>query len=183
MRKLTLEELDSSRPKLEEIQTNPFPVYVVVDNMRSLWNVGSIFRTSDGARISKIYLCGITGKPYRKEIEKTSLGAEYFVPWEYIKNSEEIVKKLKSEGVFIVLLEQTDKSIDLRKAEIKFPVCLVIGHERNGVSDEILKYADMSVEIPMFGVKHNLNVAVAYGIAVYELIKKYQDSKIQKFQD
>ena len=177
MRKLTLEELDKSRPDLSEIQMNPFPIYVVLDNIRSLWNVGSIFRTSDGVRISKLYLCGITGKPPRKEIEKTSLGAEYFVPWEYVENPVDVVKKLKSEGVFIIVLEQTDKSIDLKKAEIKFPVCMVVGHERIGVADEILEYADMSVEIPMYGIKHNLNVAVAFGIAVYELAEKLKNDK------
>ena len=172
MRKLTLEELDKSRPDLSEIQMNPFPIYVVLDNIRSLWNVGSIFRTSDGVRISKLYLCGITGKPPRKEIEKTALGATDTVPWEYVQDARTLITKLKADGIKICVLEHTNESknyISLTKKD--FPLCLVVGGEISGVSKNIVTQADCAIEIPMFGMKQSLNAAVAYGIAVFEFVR------------
>ena len=174
MRKLTLEELDQSRPSLENVQTHPFPVSVVLDNIRSLWNVGSIFRTSEGARVTKLYLCGITPRPPRSEIAKTALGAEDLIPWVGLSETSPAIQDLKREGNQIVILEQTDKSIDYRAFHPRFPLALVLGHERIGVSDDVISLADFSIEIPMFGLKHNLNVAVAYGIAVYQLLRQYQ---------
>jgi tRNA G18 (ribose-2'-O)-methylase SpoU len=147
------------------------PIRVVLDNIRSLNNVGSIFRTSDAAGIEKIYLCGITGKPPRVEIHKAALGAEQSVPWEYFENPVEIIQKLKDEGLQIVILEHTDQPELYHKVKYEFPLCLVVGHEITGVSDEVVELADMAIEIPMFGMKQSLNVAVAYGIAVYEIIR------------
>ncbi len=145
---------------------------VLLDNVRSLYNVGSIFRTSDAAGVEKIYLCGITGKPPRAEIHKAALGAEKSVPWEYFENPAGIVQQLKRDGFKIVVLEHTDQPRLYHEVNYEFPICLVVGHEITGVSDEVVALADLAIEIPMFGIKQSLNVAVAYGIAVYEIIKQ-----------
>ena len=153
-----------------------FPIYALLDNVRSLYNVGSIFRTSDGARLSKLFLCGYTPHPPRKEIDKTSLGATATVPWEYRKDAGELASKLKSEGIKICLLEHTSESIPyhyIRKTD--FPLCLVVGNELTGISKEIIPHADMAVDIPMFGLKQSLNVAVAYGIALFDLVRTLQE--------
>ncbi len=146
-------------------------IYTLVENVRSLYNVGAIFRTADGAGVGKIFLAGITGRPPHREIRKVALGAEESVPWEYCPDSMEVVKKLKQENVQIVVLESTENSVLYDKANYSFPVCLVVGHEYNGVSDEVIQQADMVVKIPMQGMKISLNVAVAYGISVYEIVK------------
>ncbi len=146
-------------------------VYILLNNIRSLHNVGSIFRTSDGAGVKKLFLCGQTGYPPREEIAKTALGAEEIVPWEYYIDPIDCIKKLKKEGIQIVALEQTSKSIDYKKLKPKYPICLVVGHEIDGVSKEILELCDEAIEIPMHGEKQSLNVSVAFGIAIYELAK------------
>jgi len=146
-------------------------IYVLLNNIRSLHNVGSIFRTSDGAGVKKIFLCGQTGYPPREEISKTALGAEDCVPWEYYIDPLDCIKMLKKKGIRIVALEQTKKSVDYRKLKPKYPLCLIVGHEIDGVSDKILKLCDSIIEIPMKGKKQSLNVSVAFGIAVYELAK------------
>ena len=146
-------------------------IYVLLNNIRSLHNVGSIFRTSDGARVKKIFLCGQTGYPPREEITKTALGAEECVPWEYYIDPIDCIKKLKKRGIRIVALEQTKKSIDCTKFKPKYPLCMVVGHEIDGVQDKILSLCDAVIEIPMYGKKRSLNVSVAFGIAVYELVK------------
>lgn len=133
--------------------------------------MGSIFRTSDGAGVKKIFLCGQTGYPPREDITKTAIGAEEVVPWEYYIDPIDCIKKLKKKGVKIVALEQTPKSIDYKKFKPKYLTCLVVGHEIDGVSDEILDLCDAAIEIPMKGKKQSLNVSVAFGIAVYELTK------------
>ncbi len=150
-----------------------YPIYGLIENVRSLHNVGSMFRTADGAGISKLYLTGITGCPPREQIRKTSLGAEESVAWEYCASSGEIVDKLKSEGVAIITLEHTDQSIDYFRADFQFPACLVVGHEHRGVSEELLRKADLAIEIPMRGIKQSLNVSVAFGIAAYQLAHYY----------
>lgn len=173
MRKLTHEEIGKKRLSLEElINMCRNPVYVLCDNIRSIYNVGSIFRTSDAARIKKLFLTGYTPYPPRPQIEKVALGATQSVPWEYINNPVEIVQKLKSDGVVIASLELTDKSkkyYDVVKND--FPLCLVLGNELSGVSGTLIELSDMSLEIPQFGYKHSMNVAVAYGIAVFEMVK------------
>jgi len=146
-------------------------IYVVVDNIRSSENVGSIFRTSDALGIDKIFLCGISPTPAHERVAKTALGAEKTVPWEYHKQTWRLLKKLKKQDIFIVALEQASQSISLEKFNPKFPLVLLIGHEVKGVSPSALKLADAIIEIPMLGQKESLNVAVAFGIAGYEINK------------
>ncbi len=146
-------------------------IFVLLNNIRSLHNVGSIFRTSDGAGVKKVYLTGQTGYPPREEITKTAIGAEKVVPWEYYIDPIDAIKKLKKKGVQIVVLEQTEKSVDYKKFKPKYPLCLVVGHEIDGVSDEILELCDSAIEIPMCGKKQSLNVSVAFGVAVYQIAK------------
>lgn len=145
------------------------PVSALCENIRSLYNVGSIFRTSDGAGIEKLYLCGYTGYPPRREIDKTALGSVESVPWEYRPNQFEVVRDLKERGVTIVALEQGDRSVPYDEARYRFPLCVVLGNEVSGVTGELLARADLAVDIPMRGTKHSLNVSVAYGILVYHL--------------
>lgn len=179
MRKLTNPEIKQSRKSLLNIgEYERNPIYVICDNIRSIFNVGAIFRASDGAFIKKLFLTGYTPHPPRKEIEKVALGATLSVPWEYRKDPVELVKELKNEGIKICVLEITDEGNlfwNLKKQD--FPLCLVIGNEIIGIAKEIIDLADISIEIPMLGMKQSLNVSVAYGIAVYEMVKKvsYED--------
>lgn len=131
-----------------------------------------MFRTSDGAGVERLYLCGETGIPPRPEIAKTALGAEESVPWEYWMDAKECIVKLKADGVRMVALELGPKSVDYRKVEVGGPVCLVVGSEVDGVPAEILRLCDDSMQIPMRGIKESLNVSVAFGIAVYELARQ-----------
>ncbi len=173
MRKLSHSEIKADRKDLTNIQEfKRNPVYVLCDSIRSIFNVGAIFRASDGAFIEKIFLCGYTPYPPRKEIEKVALGATLSVPWEYVKDPIEVVKRLKADGINICSLELTDKPKmvwDLKKED--FPLCLVLGNEINGVSKELIDESDFSVELPMQGIKQSLNVSVATGIALYEMIR------------
>ena len=174
MKKIAYLDLINKSPSSFEVKKKlRRPVRVILDNVRSLHNVGSIFRTSDAAGVEKIYLCGITGKPPRAEIHKSALGADKSVDWEYYKNSIEVIHRLKAEGFKIVVLEHTNQPQSFHQVKFEFPMCLVVGHEIVGVSDEIVELADLAIEIPMFGVKQSLNVSVAYGIAIYEIIKKW----------
>ncbi|MBI2057825.1 MAG: RNA methyltransferase [Candidatus Yanofskybacteria bacterium] len=155
-------------------------IYLVLHNIRSAYNVGSIFRTADGAGISKIYLCGITPNPKDEpKIAKTSLGAEKHVPWERYKQTWRLLEKLKEQKVKITALEQSKDSIDYRKFKPKFlpagrqvHLALVVGNEVKGLSKKILKYCDKIIEIPMYGKKESLNVSVAAGVALYEITKQ-----------
>jgi tRNA G18 (ribose-2'-O)-methylase SpoU len=172
MRKLTHNEIAQKRFTLDTLEKEPrFPIYVLLDNIRSLYNVGSIFRTSDGARISKLFLCGYTPHPPRKEIEKTALGATKSVPWEYVKDPVQAINTLKERGVKICILEHTNRSIPYDSlTKNHFPLCLVVGNEITGVSKDIIALGDLSVEIPMHGIKQSLNASVAYGIAVFQFV-------------
>lgn len=174
MRKLTHSEIESTRKKPEEINNyERNPIYILCDNIRSIFNVGAIFRTSDAAFIKKLYLTGYTPYPPRKEIEKVALGATETVPWEYYKDPLEIILKLRKDNIKIFVLEITDKkNLIWNFKSDDFPVCLVLGNEINGVSKEIIEIADNSFEIPMYGMKQSLNVSVAYGVAVFEMIRK-----------
>ena len=145
------------------------PVSVVLDNIRSLDNVGSIFRTADGAGIEKLWLCGITGFPPQGKIARTALGAEESVAWEYAKDVAGVVRDHKARGFKVVLLEQIQQSLVYDEYMPDGPVCLVVGNEVDGISDEVVKLADVALEIPMAGVKNSLNVAVAFGVAVFHL--------------
>ena len=174
MRKLSHKEIARQRYTIEQLKEEKrFPVYVLLDNIRSLYNVGSIFRTADGARAAKLFLCGFTPYPPRKEIEKTALGATQTVPWEYHKDPIALLNHLKSEGIRICALEHTDKSIPYYELSGEtFPICLIVGNEITGISKELITEADIAVDIPMYGMKQSLNAAVAFGIAIFEFVKK-----------
>lgn len=146
-------------------------LYVICHNIRSLHNVGSIFRTADGVGVSRIYLCGWTGVPPRKEISKVALGAENFVPWEKHFQTARLIKKLKKEGVKIIALEQTKKSVRYDKFKSRFPLALILGEETKGLPKKILNLCDAAIEIPMAGKKESLNVSVAFGIAAYKILE------------
>jgi tRNA G18 (ribose-2'-O)-methylase SpoU len=144
----------------------------MLDNIRSLYNVGSIFRTSDGARVQELLLCGYTPTPPRKEIEKTSLGATATVPWSHFADPLDAVRYAKAGGATVCVLEHTTHSVPyhtVRKED--FPVCIVVGNEITGVSTPVIAAADRAIEIPMYGIKQSLNAAVAYGIALFELAR------------
>ena len=177
MRKLTHDEIARQRlPKERLQQAERFPIYALLDNIRSLYNVGSMFRTSDGALIRKLFLSGYTPHPPRKEIEKTALGSTETVPWEYYKTASDCVAAIRKEGAKLCVLEHTTKSIpyyDIRKSD--FPICLVVGNEITGISPEVVAAADLAIEIPMYGMKQSLNAAVAYGIALFELVNVYRN--------
>jgi len=156
-----------------------FPITIICNNIRSLYNVGAIFRTSDAANISKIYLTGITGYPKENDpnwfqtakIEKTALGANKTVCWQYRKNATLLIKSLKRKGIKIYVLENKQRATSYQECHYKFPCALVLGHEVNGVDEEIIALADKIVKIPMYGTKTSLNVEAAYAIAIYEIIK------------
>ncbi len=176
MQKLTYDEISKTRFTKHELKLLPkFPIYVLAENIRSAYNVGSIFRTSDGARIEKLFLSGVSAFPPNKNVEKTALGSTETVNWEYKKNSIDIIRELKSQKISICILEHTNKSIpycDFPKKE--FPVCLVVGNEITGISNEVVNEADLAIEVPMFGLKQSLNASIAYGIALFELVKIFQ---------
>ena len=179
MKKLTHDEISQNRSTLETIDSiDKLPVYVILDSIRSSYNVGSIFRTSDGVMIKKLFLCGYTPHPPKKEILKTALGATESVEWEYVENAKEVVQKLKSEGIKICALEQTDKSkLHYSVEKTDFPLALIIGNEISGVSQELIDLCDFAIEIPQYGIKQSLNVAVAYGISVFRLRETYNRIK------
>ncbi len=153
-------------------------IFLIIHNIRSAYNIGSIFRTADGAGIAKIFICGISPIPSTSgeatgqapdKIAKTALGAEKTVPWEYHKQVWRLLNKLKESGVQIVALEQAKKSTNIFKFKPKFPMALLVGNEVRGLNKKILSYTDKIIEIPMYGKKESLNVAVATGIALYKL--------------
>jgi 23S rRNA (guanosine2251-2'-O)-methyltransferase len=173
MRKLQMDELN--RMNTEEFKSvDKSPIVIVLDGIRSLHNVGSIFRTSDAFRVEKIILCGITGTPPHREIEKTALGATKTVDWEYVENAHVAVKELQMSGYLAYALEQTDGSVWLQdtsfRTEEKY--CFVFGNEVFGVSDEVINICDASIEIPQFGTKHSFNVSVSIGIVLWDYYLK-----------
>jgi 23S rRNA (guanosine2251-2'-O)-methyltransferase len=145
--------------------------YVICDNIRSLENIGSIFRTSDALGVAKIFLCGISGKPPHHKISKTALGAEKTIPFEYFKQTGRLIDKLKRDNINIVALEQDRKAIPYNKLKPQFPLALIVGNEVKGISKKILKKADKIIFLPMSGQKESLNVSVAFGVAGYNIIK------------
>jgi 23S rRNA (guanosine2251-2'-O)-methyltransferase len=173
MKKLKLEEL--GRISVEEFKdADKQPVSIFLDNVRSLHNVGSAFRTADAFRFEKIYLTGITGTPPHREIHKTALGATESVAWEYHESSLQAILELKRKGYVIVVVEQTTESKPLHEfqPELQTNYCMVFGNEVNGVCEEVLEHADMALEIPQSGTKHSLNVSVCLGIVVWEVFRK-----------
>jgi len=143
------------------------PFYLICDNIRSLENIGSIFRTADALSIDKIFLGGICGQPPHHKISKTALGAEESVSWEHAWQIWRTIDKLKKQGVFIVALEQTKKSLPYTKFKPKFPLALILGNEIKGVSPGLLERADQVIHLPVLGIKESLNVSVAFGVAGY----------------
>lgn len=147
-------------------------IYVILDNIRSAYNVGQIFRTCDAFRIKKLYLCGITPIPPRNDIEKTALKTIDWIDWEYCESAKNLVGKLKQEKIKIVSIEQTDKSVELKDFKWAKPVAIIFGHERDGVSEDILALSDDVVEISMQGIANSINVATTVGIILFETTKK-----------
>lgn len=175
IRKLSHEEIQNGKPTEEQVCSfERTPVFIVLDNIRSLYNVGAMFRTCEAILAEKMFLCGITGRPPRKEIEKVALGAEKLVPWEYNESVYDVVSRLKNNGVKICALELTEPSFYFKKAPYDFPIALVAGNEVEGISEEIMPLVDMAVSIPMLGRANSLNVATALGIAAYELLHQYK---------
>jgi 23S rRNA (guanosine2251-2'-O)-methyltransferase len=159
---------------------------VACDNVRSLANVGAIFRLCDAARVERLYLCGITGHPSYpgdrrppwvveragRVLAKTAIRTIDHVPWEYRPSAVDLVRELKDQGIQIVALEQTPRSVDYCAAPYHYPLCVVLGHEREGVADPVLDLIDLAVAIPMYGAGTSLNVAMAFGIWVYEVLRR-----------
>ena len=173
MRKLRNEELDRLTP--EEIKdAAKVPIVLVLDNLRSMHNVGSAFRTADAFLCEKIILCGITAKPPHREIHKTALGATDTVAWEYHEKSMDAIHALKAQGYAVASVEQADKSISLEKFELPVgeKLALVFGNEVKGVASEVVAASDVVIEIPQFGTKHSINVSVSIGVVLWDLIKK-----------
>jgi 23S rRNA (guanosine2251-2'-O)-methyltransferase len=173
MRKLTMAELN--RATVADFKSTPkSPVVLVLDNVRSLHNVGAVFRTADAFALEKIWLCGITGRPPQREITKTALGSEESVSWEYAPTTVAALTQLKQAGYAVAAVEQTTGSVSL----VQFqpppgrPLALVLGNEVFGVDDEVLALCDAAVEIPQFGTKHSLNVSVAAGVVLWDVLGK-----------
>lgn len=144
--------------------------FVICDNIRSLENIGSIFRTADALGVKKIFLCGISGQPPNHKISKTALGAEKAIPFEYYKQTWRLIDKLKNNKIQVVALEQSKKAIDYRKLKPKFPLALIVGNEVEGISKKILDKSDKIIFLPMMGQKESLNVSVAFGVAGYQIM-------------
>lgn len=173
MRKLANSELD--RKNIDEFkQAEKTPIIIILDDIRSLHNIGSVFRTADAFLIEKIYLCGITATPPNKEIHKTALGATETVDWEYSKNVLEVVEKLKNEGISIWAVEQVEHSKMLNDFQIEKDkkYALIFGNEVKGVSQEAIQESEGVIEIPQLGTKHSLNISVSAGIVVWDLFQK-----------
>lgn len=177
MRKLANSELN--RLDIEQFKkAEKTPLIVILDNVRSLNNIGSVFRTCDAFLIEKIYLCGITATPPNKEIHKTALGATDSVVWEYVENTLLAVEKLKEQGVYIISIEQAENSTMLNDFQPngKQKYAIIFGNEVKGVEQEVVSASDEVIEIPQYGTKHSLNISVSAGIAIWELamkIRKY----------
>lgn len=173
MRKLKNNELD--RLDVEEFKkTSKIPLIVVLDNIRSLNNIGSVFRTSDAFVIEKIYLCGITAQPPHKEIHKTALGATDSVTWEYVEDTLTLIKKLKDSDIKVASIEQAENATMLQDFTIESnqKYAIVFGNEVKGVQQEVVSSSDYCIEIPQFGTKHSLNISVSCGVVLWDLFKK-----------
>lgn len=174
MRKLANSELE--RKNIDEFkEAQKTPIIIILDDIRSLHNIGSVFRTSDAFLIEKIYLCGITATPPNKEIHKTALGATDTVAWEYQKEVLTVIDQLRSENISIFAIEQVENSIMLNDFEVEKgkKYALIFGNEVKGVSQQAIEKCDGVIEIPQLGTKHSLNISVSAGIVVWDLFKKF----------
>ncbi len=179
MRKLRMEELDRKTVKeFREAEKNP--LVIVLDNVRSMQNVGSVFRTADAFLLAGICLCGYTPVPPHRDIHKTALGATETVEWRYFDHADEAIKQLKEEGYRILAVEQATNSISLQEFHPSpgQPLALVFGNEVSGVEETLLKLADGCLEIPQLGMKHSLNIAVSAGIVIWDLFSKLNDREM-----
>ena len=173
MRKLKLQELNRLSP--EEYSTaKKLSIAVVLDNVRSLNNVGSAFRTSDALNVEKLYLCGITGTPPHRDIQKTAIGAQDVVEWKHFDDTQDAISALKKEGYTIASVEQTENSTSLQDIEVnqETKIALVFGNEVKGVNQEVINASDLCIEIPQFGTKHSFNISVSMGIVLWEIVRK-----------
>lgn len=170
MRKLSMEEL--GRKSVEEFKESPkIPVIAVLENVRSAYNVGSVFRTADAFLIEAIYITGYTAKPPHKEIKKTALGAEETVDWKYFSNAGEAIGHLKSNDYKVYAVEQVENSISLEKFKATDKVAVIFGNEVTGVEQSTIALCDGTIEIPQLGMKHSLNIATAAGVVLWELVR------------
>ena len=175
MRKLANSELDRlSIDAFKEAQKTP--LILVLDNIRSLNNIGSVFRTADAFLIEKIYLCGITAKPPHKDIHKTALGSTETVAWEYVKDTLDVVHKLQQYKVHVVSIEQAENAVMLNDFTVQpnTKYALVFGNEVKGVGQDVVSASDTVVEIPQYGTKHSLNISVSCGVVVWDVFCKFQ---------
>lgn len=163
-----------SPPAAAPPKAGVLPAWGLLDNVRSAWNVGSMFRTADAAGLAGLYLGGFTPTPPRPDMEKTALGATETVPWDYWPDAAACARAVRAGGVPLVVLEQAPGAVDWEAAELPFPHCFVVGHEVRGVCPEVLAQADLVVEIPMFGAKRSLNVAVSFGLLAYEARRQWR---------
>ncbi|WP_418512856.1 RNA methyltransferase [Corallibacter sp.] len=173
MRKLKNSELD--RLSVDEFKdSKKTPIIIILDNIRSLNNIGSVFRTSDAFLIEKIYLCGITAKPPHKDIHKTALGSTETVNWEYVEDTLELIKKLKQEDVKIASIEQAEQAtmLDEFAPETNTTYALVFGNEVKGVQQTVVSESNLVLEIPQYGTKHSLNISVSCGVVVWDVFSK-----------
>ncbi|NNC69537.1 MAG: RNA methyltransferase [Flavobacteriaceae bacterium] len=176
MRKLKNSEL--KRISIDDYKNaKKTPIIVILDNIRSLNNIGSVFRTSDAFLIEKIYLCGITASPPHNDIHKTALGATESVEWEYVESTLQLIKKLQTENIEIVSIEQADKAIVLNEFyPIKHKtIAVVFGNEIKGIDQEVVSLSDHCIDIPQFGTKHSLNISVSCGIVLWDLFNKLKN--------
>jgi tRNA G18 (ribose-2'-O)-methylase SpoU len=167
-------EPGGDRISIEEARAQPrVPIITILDHIRSAHNVGSIFRTSDGANIAELYLCGYTPTPPHRHLSKTALGAVDTVPWQHFATVPDAIEAARAAGAQLVAMEFTDDSELIYDFEPRFPMALILGNETNGLSAEIRAACDATVHLPMYGHKSSLNVSVAYGVAVYEFVRRY----------
>ena len=175
MVKLNAKQLRSGQVTVNNGQFKKQEIYIVLDNVLDTYNIGSIFRLADALAVKKVYLCGETETPPNHRIKKASINTTEVVEWSYAEKAKEVIKdlRLRIKDIQIIAIEQASGSIQYDKFEYKMPICLVVGHETNGVSKEVLKICDGIVEIPMFGVNKSLNVMVSLGIVLYTIVTSY----------
>lgn len=177
-RKLKLWELE--RPTIEEFKSSEkFPLVLILDNIRSLSNVGTFFRTADAFNVAKIYICGITAQPPHREIQKTALGATESVDWEYFENVDDLLIQLKNDGFKICSVEQTENTTMLNnlKVDLTQKYALVMGNEVDGVQQNVVDTSDLVLEVPQFGTKHSLNVSVCAGVVLWEFVREFSNQE------
>lgn len=169
-----LEPHYAETPSSERSAIDRNPVTIVLDNIRSAFNVGSIFRTSDAGAVHHIHLCGMTAHPPHKKLEKTALGAFEYVPWTYHERTIDCLCRLGEEGIHRVAIEVTEDAVSMSEFDWPEPVAVIFGHEVTGINDRVMKHCDSVVRIPMLGYKNSMNVATAYGIVLYDILRQWK---------